>query len=499
MEALRNTNIREVKTALAMPGKPTMERSYNLGLILPSSQDYQALRQEATDVVLSHIHPDTGLLPAATNERHAERGHYHDGWIRDGALDLYHLLKSTEFSDVNTPQGKRDLETRAKVGEALSNQLNLIRNGILEDQINPASGNVELVQHSPWMEAFKQPIAYDPVNNLTRLTKQAPPIHMKLDGSHCEWFAQNQPDSWGELLTTIGTAVRLEALKPTDDQVDTVKTIATYLVNIQPERFIASSMWEADTVHTPSSLSNVMMVKEGLQNILPLIRDDQELMGRIVERFGPMDDFIEEQYPSEYSVPEGHYSKSDLATLVAMAVSEQSSVPSPSRYFELADNELWSGEGPGRRRWIGDRYDGFLNDSNGQIANFENGNEALWAMAHTAQSIVDFREAQRLQEQGKDSIANNYIARALERFNAVFEDAQYCGYYPELFVPVELIRREDSTTVVFQPNNNDLLWGRALFAEAAARAEHVLFRTGVTPQREVNPLFDRSAHSFSNA
>lgn len=414
--------------------------------VLSSSEKFRDVRLSVVPVILDHIHPTTGLLPAATKGKSVATGHYDHAWVRDTSLGYLHLLNSTRYG----LDQELDGEIKARCADAIGRNLDLF------------AGN-------PWNSAFAQEVGYYAGTNHTYLTGDAPPIHMNTDGSSCSWWTQNQPDSWGDLLNATGTAVELGVLVPTDEQQETVKNIAEYLVKIRPEIFKASTMWEGDEVHSPASLSNTIAIKAGLRKILPLFRSDKAFTESVSRKLLHLDEFIGVQFPVDYTVPKGHHSKTDLATLVAMGADDSSYLGYLSQYFISAKPELGNGLAPGKRRYSGDNYYN-RHEHDGEDLK---GAEAVWPMGDILESILMLRHAHDLNMRGSKGIGGGYAARGIAKLERVLADVDRYGYYPELLTPVEVVYSAEGTRTEFKPNGNDLLWNRALVAENVALAQRV--------------------------
>lgn len=450
METLSGADLSNVAMAPVLPGMEGTALLYSPQERLNSPEErierYRRTGQEVTRVILDHQHPVTGLYPAATRDRFDGPHHYDHSWTRDTALVALGILNATQYSEDPATQA-----VRQAVGDGLGK-------------------NLDLYSTEPWASAFTQAIGHDEARNITYLTQSAPPIHMQGDGSHCEWYAQNQPDSWGEVLLATGAALKLGAFELTEKRMETIKNITTYLNNIHAETFKGSTMWEAGEVYSPASVSNAIMIRAGLRKISPFLQDEQGLAQRTARSVGRIDAFVQAEYPRDYTVPSEHYSKTDLATLVAMVADENPPIPSISRYFLSANKELFDGQYPGKKRWVGDRYFNSQEYSTNAI-----GTEAVWPMGHLLESILYLRRANTWQNKGRSALAEQYAAKGLAKLDKVLNDADKYGYYPELFVPPAYpINPAEHTVVDFKANGNDLLWNRALVAEACALGEKVL-------------------------
>lgn len=389
---------------------------------------FQEIIRENATVILSHQDLTSGLFPAATVQRRVEKGHYGHAWIRDTSAIVKGLLYSMRTTD--------DSRLRDDLGAA---------------SVRSIVGILEIAGRSTWQKGFGQLIADE--GTYTHLTEEAPPIHLTLDGEVCPWPRQNQPDSWGAFLTVVGHAWEQRLFEPDKNQRAVLASIASYLANIRAEKFESSSMWEDREVRNPPSVSTALIVEEGLKRLKPLFLDDgsfyEHELARIIDRrVNAIDTFIEERYPEDLTWIEGHQSRTDLATLVAFGYGDYGRLP-VSQYLRQANQELGSGDLPGKIRFIGDPY--YKNE----------GKEAVWRMALPLEAIVLFRFALRAAKAGNFADAQSYKHMADARMEKTIKSAQEIGYEAELMY-------WDNGKLV--PNGNDLLWQRSLVMDAAAMA-----------------------------
>lgn len=389
---------------------------------------YRLLIDQSVSLIAEHQNQETGLFPAATRERFVAQDHYNDAWIRDsafvvsGLLDAYPVLNSPEFA-----------RTRQEVADIARSSL---------------EKNLDLLGREPWTSAFRQNIGRGVCNGqeYTHLTQAPPPIHLRTNGESCSWPTQNQLDSWGELLIAVGSANQMGILPIQKDHMQTVKDIMRYVVRCKPEKFETSSMWEDPVVKTPVSLSTALIAAKGLEAVLPVIKEDSELAERVERSIWNTEEFIQRQFPIDYTVPNGHYSKADLATLVALSCEPDKLCPSLSRYFLLANRELGNGEYPGKIRFRGDKY---YRDCGG---------EAVWFMGLPLEAAISFREAAKYPSSREHSEV--FRKKGFKKLETAIEIGQECGYYPELFM--------QKGGGVLVPNGNELLWNHSLMVKALA-------------------------------
>lgn len=381
---------------------------------------------ENVEVIASNQHPQTGLFPAATLERRVEKDHYQDAWIRDTSAVVKSLLYSRKFLP------EEDLKDElAKVS------------------LRSINGILEVVDGDPWRRAFGQEIFDE--GSYTHLTDEAPPVHLKTSGEVCHWPRQNQPDSWGVFLIAASLAHEQGIFEPDSEQRKTITSIVQYLTHIKAEKFESSSMWEDREVKNPPSVSTALIIEEGLKRIRKLYTGasasnfDRELVRIIERRINAIDIFIEANYPADFTWIEGHQSRTDLATLVAFGYGDYGRLPL-NRYMFEANRELGNGELPGKIRFRGDPY--YRRD----------GKEAVWFMALPLEAIVFLRKSLRARIAGNMDEAVRFRTMGLPRLERAIKIGECYGFYPELFT------WENGDLV---PNENDLLWNRALIIDAS--------------------------------
>lgn len=403
---------------------------HNEGEFFPNlTEKLNGIIKENTRVILTHQNFDTGLFPASTVDRRENEGHYGDAWVRDTAAVVKGLLYVKRFSN--------DLDEQEKLGQAA---------------VRSIGGILEIAGQKRWQKAFSQLIIDE--GSYTHLTEEAPPIHLKMNGEVCDWPRQNQPDSWGSLLIIIGHAYEQGIFEPNDEQRKTIIEITKYLTHIKSEKFESSSMWEDREVRNPPPISTALIVEEGLKTVKKLfVREEappfeKELVHIIDRRIHAIDVFIEATYPTDYTWIEGHESRTDLATLVALGYGDYGRLPL-IKYMSEANRQLGNGVFPGKIRFIGDPY------------KKRDNKEAVWFMALPLESIVFLRKSLRAKIAGSMAEAAKFRSMGLPRLQKAIAIGEEYGFYPELFT------RENGH---FEPNGNDLLWNRALMIDAAVMA-----------------------------
>lgn len=401
--------------------------------LTPQLGEQELLSQLETSahVLYNQQHPYSHLFPASAKERYDASGHYSHSWVRDNAM-IGMALSDPAVLDLYPKTTKMGKDIRT-----LGSRLTL--------------GMLKLFSKEPWSSAFEQKVEEREDSDgqtYTHLTRSAPPVHFDVDGRNCDWPTQNQPDSWGEFLIATGQAVRQDIIKLDSKQQVVIDRIVDYLLRVKVDRLKQSSMWEWGEVYSPPPLSTLALCAMGLKHSLSLVSPHlKEPIRRTVRR---LQEGIEHGYPVEYTVPQGHSGKADLATLVALSLGALDGFSS-SKYFIIANPELGNGDYPGKKRYLGDHYQ-------------RTGEEPIWPMGAVLEANVFL---------GKAIINSGDIARkykeiglnSLRKAKAVYD--RY-GYIPEL------LQIHKGALV---PNNNHLLWNEALMAQACSKA---LLATGLS-------------------
>lgn len=381
----------------------------------------QMQMQKSLNYILNEQHLTSHLFPAATAARQDQENHYQDAWVRDLSMigmALFDPLILKHYS-----QGERTGDRIRSSGARLIN------------------GMLSLFGQEPWESGFEQEIVEDKDQwgrTYTHLVREAPPTHSKVDGKDCSWPTQNQPDSWGEFLIAAASGIKHGVVKLDDEQKKTLGKIADYLVRTQVDKFKQFSMWEWGEVYQPAPLSTVSLCAMGLEEISPHLSEKTREAVRSEAK--KLQIVVANLYPNEYTVPNGHESKTDMATLVAHSVGALSR-HSFTEYSDIADQELGNGEHPGKKRYRGDDY-------------HKKDQEAIWPMG-------TIMEAKVCLELGKSQESPELREKGLSGLRKAKMVYDRYGYIPEL------LRVEDG---VFVPSKNHLLWNEALMTQACSRA-----------------------------
>lgn len=389
--------------------------------------------------IILHQHPETGLFPAATKERYNREGHYDHSWVRDNARIV--LALNNPMVRALYPQGSE-----------IGNQLN-------ETTGKWIQGVFRLITQPEWQNGFSQQVyrasipeapgqEYTFLENLTK----APPIHCQVNGSPCEWPTQNQPDAWGLFLSAVTLGSRQSQISLNQKEKELFTSVIDYLVRLEPEHVQASSIWEGWLTCNPTPLSTVAICAKGLKDAIPFA--PSRLKNPLKARIAKAGEIIENNYPTDYTMPANHAGKSDLATLFALAIDALNSV-SPYQYFNLANQEL--GNGPlGKKRFIGDDYYKAYDS------------EATWFMAMPLEATIFLKRALALQSSRFLASAQRLKTKGLVKLVEALNIHEQYGFYPELFVQTkDGIRPPEGT--------NDLLWNHAEMIQAAALAHQAIF------------------------
>lgn len=406
--------------------RPSVDRSLQLEDI---NREYlQKQIGDSINTLLNEQHPKSHIFPAATQKRFVPEGHYNHSWLRDNAMIIYALLDHV-WAEVGDP-------TLVKEGR--------------EAAVDGIKGNLALFTQEPWNSAFEQKIeqtkdAYG--RDCTKLTQPAPPIHFTINGENCAWPTQNQPDSWGSFLIAVGQAVNQGVLELTDKEKGVVADISGFLGRARVDSLQQHSMWEWGVVYMPCPTSTLALCAKGLELAIPIVQGSQKEVNR--RTAGRLREAAQNQYPVEYTVTEGHQSKSDMATLVAAHAGALDGL-FLSGYFNIAHRELGNGQDPGKRRYLGDHY--YRTDQG----------EAIWPMGALLEANFFLEKAITLRNHDPSSkTAEQFRQLGLKSLQNVQGIIDKWGYCPELL---------QNTKEGLIPNNNHLLWNEALMLQASTRA-----------------------------
>lgn len=396
---------------------------------LPSRERYRKLIGKSVSTILQEQHPVTGLFPAATRERHVDKDHYLHAWVRDSSMiaaaffDPFFL----EVSPPNSEIGKK------AVGSGI---------GFIEGMLSVSASE-------PWREAFAQNVdtkTDEYGRKYTALTRGAPPIHLETDGKQCSWPTQNQPDSWGEFLISLGLGLNQGLFTADAKQQGTIEAIVKYLLRIKVKDLEQFSMWEWGQVRHPAPISSVAIVAKGFDTIMQ--HSPQEMRGHLGAEADSFRKSIGETYPTDYTVTYDHKSKTDLATFIAHGLGAMEGF-SLDKFLEQADSELGNGQYPGKKRYVGDHY-------------YRVDGEAIWPIGALLEAKIFLEQSVDSFKNGNYDEGKKFQQRGLICLKKVTDLQDRYGYIPEL-----LMQRGGELV----PNDNHLLWNEALLIQACARAE----------------------------
>ncbi|MBF8250297.1 MAG: hypothetical protein HW400_898 [Candidatus Levybacteria bacterium] len=397
---------------------------------LSSQKKFLNIIENSASTIIDHQHPITGFFPAATRARHVAADGYHRSWARDGAL---------------TTIGEAEL-VRLKIFPAGSET----EKKVIKSAVGFMEGILDLSMQEPWRSAFEQESneVKDQEGHVIyrELTKEAPPIHFEPDGRPVFWWRQNQPDSWGAYLISLGSGLKQGFLALNPKQQESAEVITNFLLRNEIKNLKQSSMWEGCEVYSPAPLSSVAIVAKGLGEIQPFV--SARLKGKIDNTILSSKRFIRNNYPKEYTVPDGHLGETDLATLVAHDLGALEGF-SLSQYFRKSDRELGNGKDPGNKRFMGDIYYGVV------------GKEAIWPLGALLEAKILLEKAINSFKSEDNEMGKRLQSKGVSRLKKVIDLQEKYGYLPEL-----LEQRGGELT----PNGNDLLWNHAQLIKACAFA-----------------------------
>ncbi|MCL4353836.1 hypothetical protein M1615_05255 [Patescibacteria group bacterium] len=374
-----------------------------------------------------------GLFPASTRLSRDIFNHYDCHWPRDGFITAKALVDSRVLN--RYPQN-------SKMGRRIRSSSNLYFGKTLE-MLNEEADNGKFM---PGIEKGKEINTADP--------QKLPRIHTKIDGSFCEWYANNQPDSFGHCLTAIGQAIQNRVFIPNERGIQIIEKIAGYLVHIEPWKFKASSMWEDQQVFPPP-LSTVAFVRQGLLTIMPFM-PKRELQERIEETAFHCREYLIKNYPREKTTP-NHPGEFDLATGIALGEGAFSDIKDidPREWLEAAKS-LGREDCPGKIRFWGDPYHNPYSHSTEGVLT-----EAPWPMGllYEAKIYLDLY---------KQTYVEKYRNLAFDKLQKAMDIGTQYGFRPELleqFRPHEFKLPEKP---------NQLLWDMAVYIRVCHEAAEVL-------------------------
>lgn len=394
---------------------------------LPSRERYRKFVEDSVSTILQEQHPVTGLFPAATKKHNVDRDHYLHTWVRDSSM-----IAATFFDPI-----------------LLSLQGLSIRESIIASGVRFIHGMLNISASELWREAFSQDVDTkkdEYGRQYTMLTREAPPIHLEIDGKQCAWPTQNQPDSWGELLISLGLGLKQGFFTLDTKQQNVMESIAKYLLKIKVKDLEQSSMWEWGRVRHPAPISSVAIVAKGFDMIMS--HSPQELRENLRREADSSRKFIETIYPADYTVAYDHKSRTDLATFVAHSLGAMEGFPL-SKFLDEADLELGNSQHPGKKRYIGDHY-------------YTADEEAIWPMGVLLEAKIFLEQSINSFKNGDHVEGKKSQLRGLACLKKATDLKNKHGYIPELL---------EQRCGKLIPNGNHLLWNEALLIQACARAE----------------------------
>ncbi len=387
---------------------------------LPEEERWKVITQQIG--VILQEQSSTGLFRASVKEKSHREGHYDTcAWIRDNSI-LGLALSDPYLKHIP------DHEIYYQAVDASKKNVTII---------------IQMFASPKWQKAFRQPIyqARD-INGVLHTYIEhpsvAPAIHMKEDGTGCDWFAQNQPDSLGTFIIFLHQLRKHHGFNFEKEGQLVVDSTLSYLSNIQVEMFKCIGMWEGREVYSPTPTSTIAIVAKALELGYELTSDPQ-LISRVKKAVHRARNMVEKLYPREFTEPEGH-SGVDLATLVSMGLGaiDQNLLT----FLGQSYKELGSMHPFGMKRHTNDHF--FHGDNQGE--------EAIWFFALPIKATLFYRRSIDLYRNGPLKLAIKYFeAGERELLQAISIIGKY-GKGPKLF------RRSNNS---LNPNVNDLLWSRA--------------------------------------
>ncbi len=401
-----------------------------------SQEELLARHRRSLETILAEQNPVTGLFPAAVFPHVDLKARMHDAWVRDNAVLADALGNPYSQSIAGINQNQKELINSGK--KAAEKWLHSQTAFFAED-----------------VNLFKQRIAVlrdDAGKRFRCLTSAAPPIHSQTDGQEYEWPEPNQPDSFGFYLIALAGALE-QGMKLSMDEQITVGNMVSFLSRADLCHLQQTSMWEWGKVYDPPPISSIALVTHGLHLISPFMIDST--WKQIKETVHKGQRFVREKYPYEYTCPEGHYGKTDLATLVAMGHGAMDYVD-PQIYFTASDTERRIGDDPGGIRYIGDHYYRGSESLDIKVK------EARWLLDELYRANIGIDIGIDQAKRGNLTDAKIFQAMGhqfLRRATNIFDKYGYA---------VELLYYNDEGKLV--PNINHLLWNEAMIVNVTAKS-----------------------------
>lgn len=429
---------------------------------------FEAVIREQFDVLKKHAHPITGLWPAVEpgvgRKEAYEEDHMQDAWIRDSSMNLIGLIESAAILKRLDPESV----VAGNIGTFVKEDIGKLLGFFNKDE-------------NRWAHRFRQAVIvneeYSTLIDREHGGPGAPEVHLKTDGSPCEWPRQNQPDSWAELLIALGRAKETGIIdKYEKPEMDFIERVAGYLDRIQPWKFECTGMWEDPEVRTPTSRSTALIIAKGLEGACSLLDDEKDatFKKQLRHTIEMIMIFVESDPNTDRTSPK-HSDGADLAMAIAEALpgTEATRLPS-AEYISTNAERLSIGIFPAAKRHIEDDY---YRNENVAIG------EARWFISNPT-LVIDFAQATRVAlNRGEWEKAAEYFNKADFRFNQTLDVLTYHGYPWELATPThpDNVRPGDRPwremdpveNVVLVPLERSLLWNRSFIAWAAAEVAFV--------------------------
>ncbi len=363
-----------------------------------------------------------GLFRASVKEKSHREGHYDTcAWIRDNSI-LGLALSDPYLKHI------LDHEIYYRAVEASKKNATVI---------------IQMFASPKWQKAFRQPIYRTrDINGILHTyiehPSAAPAIHVKEDGTSCDWFAQNQPDSLGTFIIFLHQLRKHPGFNFEKDGQLVVDSTLSYLSDIHVEMFKCIGMWEGREVYSPTPTSTIAIVARALE-LGTELTSDPKLISHVKKAAHRARNVADQLYPRELTEPEGH-SGVDLATLVSMGLGAMAQ--NPLTFLGTSYRDLGSMHPFGMKRHTNDNF--FREDNQGE--------EAIWFFALPIKATLFYRRSIDFYRNGTLKLARKYFeAGERELLQAVSIIEKY-GKGPELF-------QKNNTSL--NPNVNDLLWSRA--------------------------------------
>ena len=343
---------------------------------------HEAVIREQFEILRRTVNLVTGLWPAVepgVGKKEAyEADHMGDAWIRDTSMNLIGLIEAAAI----LKHLDKNSVLAAEIGEFIKEDVHRL---------------IKFLDQPRWTDKFRQPVVvneeYSALIDKEHGGLGAPEVHLKTDGTECEWKRQNQPDSWGELLIAIGRAAQIGiidkysdgSVDPNDNEILFIKRVAGYLCRIQPWNSECSSMWEDPEVRAPTPRSTALIIIKGLKAIRDIVKGDQ-IQADIHVALRRTMKFVKEDPNTDRTCPD-HDDGADLAMAIAegMPSTDRTRMPADKYISENAER-LSIGVFPAAKRHLYDRY--FANPK-------VKIREARWFISNPT-LVIDYAQAARL-------------------------------------------------------------------------------------------------------